>query len=211
MSTQQELSEEMKESGVHRPGPGDPAVESDISSKLGTVLVAALVVIVIGIFFSALFANALYRSSLKQMHEVHGTPSVGGAAVKARAVSAERAAEGGSIEDEDGNVRHFLPVAEGRDLLIASPDALAGSSKQQVAKDGETADIPELPSYQAVLDPEAAALAAAEEADDEADEAADDDEEAEADTNDENGVEDADDSADEENDGDDGDSEENAE
>lgn len=209
MSTQQELSEEMKESGVHRPGPGDPAVESDISSKLGTVLVAALVVIVIGIFFSALFANALYRSSLKQMHEVHGTPSVGGAAVKARAVSAERAAEGGSIEDEDGNVRHFLPVAEGRDLLIASPDALAGSSKQQVAKDGETADIPELPSYQAVLDPEAAALAAA---DDKADEAAEDDEEADAnDAADENGVEDADDSADEENDGDDGDSEESAE
>lgn len=210
MSTQQEIPTELKASGVHRPGPGDPSVEADISTKTGTILVAALIVIVAGIFFSALFANALYRSSLKDIRESHGNPSVGGAAIKARTTSATRAAEGGSVEDEDGNVRHFVPVAQGAALLLASPNTLAGSSKHQIAKDGATADIPELPSYLAVIDPEAAALAAAEEEADAAEEGEEQDE-ADADAADQDGAEDADDSATEDEDGDDGDSEEDAE
>jgi|GEM_PF-5831672 len=210
MSTQQEIPAELKASGVHRPGPGDPSVEADISAKSGTILVAALIVIVAGIFFSALFANALYRSSLKDIRESHGNPSVGGAAIKARTTSAKRAAEGGSVEDEDGNVRHFVPVAQGGALLLASPNTLAGSSKHQIAKDGATADIPELPSYLAVIDPEAAALAAAEEEADAAEEGEEQDE-ADADAADQDGAEDADDSATEDEDGDDGDSEEDAE
>ena len=205
MSTQQEIPTEHKATGVRRPGPGEPSVEADISSSHGTFLVFALIAIVAGIFFSALFANGLYRSAVKEQREAHGNPSMGGPAIKARQASAKLAEEGGSFEDGDGNTRNAVPLSEASALLLASADSLQGNAKHQIATEGETADIPELPSYEAVLDPEAAAAADAEDeedADEEADDADAEDEDAEE-SDDEDGAEDAEDDDDDEEDADD--------
>lgn len=163
MSTNKKTPQNYDAPDARIAGPTDESFAEDITSKMGTGAIIALLVVVTVIFFAALFANGLYRSQLKQTVQDQGASSAVSASGKAIAASAKRAEESGA--------------ANSGALLLEDGDTLAGSPAEQVAKDGDVADIPELPSYAAVLDPEAAALAAA--AEEASDEDAEDDSDAE--------------------------------
>lgn len=143
-------------------GPSDESFAEDMSSSAGTVAIIGLVAVIAVIFFSALFANGLYRSQLKHTVQDQGVSDVTSKAHQAIAESQKRA------EESD--------TANAGALLLEDTSSLAGTPAQQIAKDGDAADIPELPSYAAVLDPEAAAAAAAaDEEEEESDDASEDD------------------------------------
>lgn len=161
MSTKKNTPHNYEAPGARIAGPDDPSVAEDFSSKTGTLAILALLAIIAVIVLAALFANGLYRSQLKHTIQEQGVSNASSAATKARSASAQHAEARGT--------------ANAGALLLGNADALAGTSDAQLAQGGDAADIPELPSYAAVLDPEAAARAAAEEeaADDEGEEAAD--------------------------------------
>lgn len=143
------------------------APEPDIT-QAGRNLFIALLVLFIGIGFAAVFAANLFKINLSTATEARGGAVESSAAGQARAASAAHAIASGSVENSDGTTTHFVPVAQGAALLLASPDALAGKSQWLNVEGGDIATIPSLPTFAAVLDPakaaEEAAAAAAEQA-----------------------------------------------
>lgn len=144
-------------------GAHDDAPEPDIT-KAGRNLILAMIVLTIGIGASQLFAGNLYKVALSKAEVERGGTVTTSAAGMALQASEERAKASGTVELEDGTKVNYVPVAEGAKLLLASPDALRGDAKyvEVAVEEGEIAQIPALPSFEAVLDP--AAAAAAEEA-----------------------------------------------
>lgn len=173
--------------------PGDHAPEPDIT-KAGRNLVVALIVLTIGIGISWVFAANLFKIALSDVAEQRGGGVETMPAGVARAHGLERSTTSGEAAIKGGTVT-WIPSNEGKALLLADPSALAGDPSQGEVLDLELAELPPLPSFAAVLDPElaaaeAAAEAAAAEADAEAATEEETEEETEEDTEDEGNGED---------------------
>ena len=139
--------------------PGNDAPEPDIT-KAGRNLVLALIVLSIGIGASWLFAGNLFKIALSDIAEQRGGGVSNMPAGLAIAHGLERSTTSGEGPISGGTVS-WIPSEEGKALLLADPSSLAGDATYGAVDGLEVAEIPALPSFAAVLDPETAAAEAA--------------------------------------------------
>ena len=142
----------------HGHGHGDElAPEPD--TRAGGVLIVAMVVLTLSLAAIWLATAGLYRQMVVSATDANSVGSVNTPASRARAWNAETAGSYGQVE-VDGAVSYRVPVSGAAALLLARPELVvaAEAPSEPVVADAieGTLELPEVPSLDAVLNPETA-------------------------------------------------------